>query len=394
MQRREFIKLSTLAMGATLAFNEVLTAQDKPMEIETGVLKIDPVLISPETDTMTVVWMTESASSGWVEYGIDGKLDQKAFSSSDGLVDANKSLHSVILKNLKPGTKYSYRVVTKEIQKFEPYKVTFGKTIITKENQFTTLSPDKKKYSFVMLNDLHGRWNLIDHNLNFVKDINYDFVVFNGDIIQDPQSDVAVIGFLQACSSFAGSIPIVYARGNHETRGGYARNIKDYLRPEGKYYYSFTHGPASFLVMDGGEDKADDHWAYSGLVDFDNYRTEQMYWLTSEVKKTEVKDAKVKIFVSHIPLYANGDANTCKDGVVKWGTMLDDLGIDLYLAGHTHRPDYVEANSVGNAAPVAIGGAPSMERCTVTVVDVSETKLNVKIILAGAEMVSKEIKIN
>ncbi len=229
--------------------------------------------------------------------------------------------------------------------------------------------------------------------MNFVKNVDYDFVVFNGDIINDPQDNRSTIAFLQNCSKFAGSVPIVFARGNHEARGSYARDIKKYLLPHTEYYFSFNHGDTAFLVMDGGEDKADDHWAYSGLVDFDGYRSEQQHWLAQEVKKDSIRKPKSRIFISHIPLFARGNANTCTDGVAKWGPMLEDIGIDLCLAGHTHRPDYVEKGEVGNFAPVAIGGAPNTERCTVTVIDVSEKQIDVQIILAGEEMVKKQIKL-
>lgn len=59
-------------------------------------------------------------------------------------------------------------------------------------------------------------------------------------------------------------------RGNHETRGSFARQLKDYFfYPEGNYYTAFTRGPVRFVMMDSGEDKTDDNWEYSGLVSFD-----------------------------------------------------------------------------------------------------------------------------
>ena len=68
----------------------------------------------------------------------------------------------------------------------------------------------------------------------------------------------------------------MYVRGNHETRGRFARSLHDYIAtPNGKFYYSFDAGPVHFVVLDTGEDKEDSHPAYSGLTDFTGYREEQ-----------------------------------------------------------------------------------------------------------------------
>jgi len=391
MKRRDAIEATALTLGCALVFNNRASAQTVPSQIETGAFSVNPVLLAPEPHSITVVWMTGALSTGWVEFGTDPRLDQKAFSTHDGLIDANQTLHSVTLKNLKPSTKYYYRVVTREIQEFKPYDIILGQALASKPQNFTTLSVDKKRVSFAVLNDLHNHWPSIERNLGFIKDHPCDFIVFNGDIVCDSQNDANVVNFLRAVGRFADHTPIVYVRGNHDVRGSFSRELKDYLSPKGNYYHGFTHGPARFIVMDTGEDKPDSSKVLSGLTDFENYRTEQKCWLAEELKKKEVGDSFFKIFISHIPLYAN-IGNTCKDGRKKWGPLLNDAGIDLYMAGHTHRPDYVQTGSAGNPAPVSIGGGYKEDNSTITLVEVDEDRINLQILLAGKEIVNQQIR--
>ena len=53
------------------------------------------------------------------------------------------------------------------------------------------------------------------------------------------------------------------------------------------------------VMIDCGEDKPDTIPAYAGLLDFDNYRSEQATWLKELVKTKEFKKAKYRIVISH-----------------------------------------------------------------------------------------------
>ena len=142
---------------------------------------------------------------------------------------------------------------------------------------------------------------------------------------------------------FAKEIPFVYVRGNHETRGKFARMLPNYLTtPRGKYYYSFDHGPVHFLVMDGGEDKDDTHWAYSGLADFDRYRDEQKAWLEKEIQTDAYKKAAFRIVLVHMPHRQSEDRHGVTDLHNKWRPLFNQGKIDLMISGHTHRYAVVE----------------------------------------------------
>ena len=110
-------------------------------------------------------------------------------------------------------------------------------------------------------------------------------------------------------------IDFFFVRGNHETRGPNARTLMTYFpHPSGKNYYSFNHGDVHFIILDSGEDKPDTHPVYAGIVDFDNYRTEQAEWLKKDINSEEFKKAKYKIAVYHIPLFTGSTKHGARAG--------------------------------------------------------------------------------
>ncbi len=103
-----------------------------------------------------------------------------------------------------------------------------------------------------------------------------------GDICNDMQNkDYAEIGIFDTAAQLSGgTVPCVYTRGNHETRGEFSGYLLQYLPSDtGEFYFTFEYGPMSSVVLDFGEDKIDTHPEYSGLVDYNNYRIEENDWL-------------------------------------------------------------------------------------------------------------------
>ena len=345
-----------------------------------AVIIVGPYLQAPTESSMTVMWMTDVNSTGLVEYGSLEELSFKAFSSHDGLVDSNKRLHQVTIYGLKPGKTYSYRAVSQEIIKFEPYKVTYGETAKSPVYDFTTLNRGEKNYSFIVLNDVHENVENMKDRIARAGSQPFDLVFFNGDILNHLVDERQIMEkLLKPCSeTFAGRIPFCYVRGNHEARGKYARQLKNYLgSADRKYYYSFDHGPIHFVVLDSGEDKEDSHWAYSGLNDFDRYRDQERQWLVREIESAAFKSAKFRVVLTHIPLFGSGQGHGTLDCREKWAALLNKGKVDLHISGHTHRYAIHEPVSGERDYPVVVGGAPQKERGTFIRVEVSEKELSV-----------------
>ncbi|RLD73840.1 MAG: metallophosphoesterase, partial [Bacteroidetes bacterium] len=288
--RRTFLKASaSLSAIAALAPATAIGQEiiDKPLfPKRKHVFLTKPYLQNPSENSMTIMWIVNLPSYSFVEYGETEGLGQIARKVDNGLVVAYNRINNIKLNDLKPGTKYFYRVVSKEITKFRPYDLNYGQTIKSEVYSFTTPTSQQEEVSMVIFNDLHDRPASITHLLNLTDKKTIDFTFFNGDILGHINNEKPIINhLLKTCAEeFATQTPFYFVRGNHETRGRFARDLHHYFaNPQGKQYYDFVWGSTHFTVIDSGEDKPDDHEVYAGIVDFDNYRVEQADWFKNEV---------------------------------------------------------------------------------------------------------------
>jgi predicted phosphodiesterase len=346
-----------------------------------------PYLQFPEPDAMTVMWITNKPCFSWVEYGENGTLPEKTYTETIGLYQAYNRIHKIRLENLKPNTKYSYRVCSKEIVKFEPYNVTFGETLESAVYSFTTQGISDKEFSFLIMNDIHDQPETIPFLLNLNKNNPYDLVCFNGDIMNHLDEESQIIkSLIQPCTdTFASEKPFLYIRGNHETRGVFARHLYDYLDTGETPYYAFSRGPAFFVILDSGEDKVDGDKEYSGLASFDNYRRKQALWLEQQLKSKAAKKAKYRIILMHIPPYHSGNWHGTLHCREVFGPLFNRYKVDLLIAGHTHRcgffrPGEGDPAGVERKFPVIIGGGPREGARTLIQVHVTEKALDVTVL--------------
>lgn len=187
-----------------------------------------PYLQSTAEDSMTIIWLTDKNSTAWVEYGGREPLHHKAVAMHDGLIDANTHLHKIRLSGLVPGTQYQYRVGSTEIVKVGPYSVTFGTNLVSRTATFETLNKQVDRVSAVVMKDRHQNAQTLQAFWALVKDKPVDLVVFNGDSLDYLESEEQIMGqLLQPISElFASTVPLIYVRGNHETRGQFALSAR------------------------------------------------------------------------------------------------------------------------------------------------------------------------
>lgn len=330
-----------------------------------------PYLQNLSENEVTVVWTTDKPCKSWVEFSKkeDGKsfysqLPRKAYASQDGLCCVD-TLHRVTVTGLEKNTTYFYRVLSQEVKELLPYRPVLGNIVSTdiwkKPLTFTTLDGRQETLSMVMINDIHGKNDLQKKLLEMAPPQNVDMVVFCGDMCNyiNKQSDIFT-GFLDtSVGLFASRKPFVYVRGNHETRGAYARNFFRYLAgPEGKFYYAFTYDPIRFVVLDSGEDKPDTDVEYSGLVDFDNYILEQKEWLARELESPEFRAASFRVVLSHIPFGKGGwyGSERLRKQLLP---LLEGARIDLMLSGHNHTFGFMDKGKV-TAFPIIVNSNNSV----------------------------------
>ena len=107
------------------------------------------------------------------------------------------------------------------------------------------------------------------------------------------------------------------------------------------------------VVLDAGEDKPDDNKEYSGAVDFDLFRQQQVEWLEKVVKDPMFAKAPVKVAVMHIPAISSERSwygeKRANEMLVP---ILNKAGVDIMLSGHYHRHVYIEKGTCGNKFPI------------------------------------------
>ncbi len=278
--------------------------------------------------------------------------------SNDGLVNVGNNIHKVRIKNLKPGQQYQYKLYAKEFVEYYPYKVVYGDTLISKTYAFKTFNPIQKQINFTVFCDVHDRATKLAKYLDSNNIKNQDCYFLNGDILGHIEEEVQIYsGFLDTCvSRFAAEKPFFYARGNHETRGKFARNLKNYLDlPVNKYYYALTIGNTRFVILDSGEDKPDTEEVYAGLANFDEYRLKQLEWLKKEVIGEEFQKAQFKIVIVHMPIIEDKKNWYGMQFLAEhFGPVLKEAKIDLMISGHMHENKWIKATKSGFDYPVMI----------------------------------------
>lgn len=356
--------------------------------------KSQPYLQNMCTTGVSVFWVTNKSCTSYVLYGESPDVNQKAVASHHGQIDANMPVQKIRLSNLKPGKTYFYKVVSKEIKVYKPYSIKYGDSIVSTTKSFTLPYPAKTKFSFLAFNDVHSLPAYIDTVC--MRNPEFDFVCYNGDILDDINEESEIVNSFcaPAAKYFAGSKPFVYTRGNHETRGVGTRALSQYVEsPDGEYYYTFMWGNTCFLVLDTGEDKADEHPVYAGLADYDAYRVQQANWMKKVFASSEWKHAKHRIVCGHIPASLQNDGwHGSQDITAKFVPLLNQAKVDMYICGHTHVAK-IERPSASHKYTLVIGGGPVWDNrapgTTFIKVNVDGAKLNVELHTKSGELLDQ-----
>jgi predicted phosphohydrolase len=96
-------------------------------------------------------------------------------------------------------------------------------------------------------------------------------------------------------------------------------------------------GPVCFVVLDTGEDKPDSDMEYSGITDYDNYRTEQARWLKEALKSKDYTEAKYRVVIAHLPPVTGRNLWHGQTEVLeKFVPVLNEANVDVMLSGHLH----------------------------------------------------------
>jgi len=356
--RRQFIgTLGLTTVASTVNIPSIFAKES--LKQEKHQFLTSPYLQALTPNNVSIVCLTSNQSFTWIEYG-DTDLSQKAYVEKDGFIDAYQTLFNIRLFNLKPGTTYRYQVVSKEIKTFEPYKLVYGDEIRSEAHTFTTPLEQSQEVSCLIFNDIHDRPDSFKELMRFNGDSSFDFVILNGDMFNYQADEKQIIDHLiePTTQLFASETPFIMSRGNHETRGKFARDFKNYFAyTDDRYYQAYRQGPIFWIFLDTGEDKPDDAPVYAGIVDFDSYREEQAQWLEEVMQSSAYRKAPFKVVCMHIPPFHSGDWHGTMHCRELFNPLFEKNKIDLVISGHTHKYGIHEKQN-DHSYPIVIGGGP------------------------------------
>ncbi len=249
------------------------------------------------------------------------------------------------------------RVPQNILDKAKAYSVIYRKTI-DRRAYFSLMAEEQRAdFSFRPIEktenirvyhiaDVHYRYKEAEETAGFFGD-DTDLFVVNGDI-----GEVEIFENYRETSRFTGNIskgkiPVIFVRGNHDTRGKLAEFYTSFFPAErSDTFFSFSIGPLSGVVLDLGEDKPDDHTdaaypnpdVYGGVNDFYSFRRRELEWLKS-VGKAE--KGKTVFAISHIcPVQTTRRAGDCfdieRELYAEMNGELERLGVSFMLCGHIH----------------------------------------------------------
>ena len=358
-----------------------------------------PYLQNPTADGMTVCFLAQGmdqVSVAW-RMGAAADLAETTTGPTDSAAVSLPvpgtmwTMWRVRLSGLHGGAVVQYQV---------RYRSRFGgQSGVTPLARFRTLDPAAKTLRFVMFNDLHHQDKTLASLMQFVKPEDYEFSVLLGDCLEAHPNDAELFRAWRAYLELlnAGEKPVVFVRGNHDTRNSFASRLAylfdlpnlNVAQPWGEDQWQFTlrAGPVWFLAMDTGEDEdgvnTDPRTAYKQPELWRASRRRQAVWLKDLVATKPGADAPWHIFLSHIPLYNNNpwDSPSSRD---LWEPVLRDANLDLMLAAHDHQWKLLQKNPGGRPPwPVLIGGGPSLNEGTVMVAAADATTLRVRLLAAS-----------
>ncbi len=123
--------------------NEILTAPLPIKKTITPIIEplaiIDPFASDIATSTIKIAWQTNKASDGVLWYGADIP------NTSSPSLASNSTSHSVVIKNLQPGTNYSYRIAATTVA---------GETATTDNLEFNTLAIPETPTPEIIISDI------------------------------------------------------------------------------------------------------------------------------------------------------------------------------------------------------------------------------------------------
>lgn len=264
-----------------------------------------------------------------VSIKIDGK---RYYEVNGGIIPTADDVHKIIIPQSVLDKAGKYAVIIRDVIDKKTYFPEFKEEV---EYQFDFKNDSVNNLKAYYLADIHGMYEIAK---NLVKPHNgVDFIIINGDYGEcDKKEDIYRLNeFIGQIT--LGSIPVLFVRGNHDTRGRFAEYLYKYVGMDGqKGYFKFNFRSLSGLALDCGEDKWDSSIEYNYSNVFEDYRKQELKF----IKNAKFSKDKYLFAVSHTSFMLKNSMNGIFDidyaTYNKWAKALNSKGLNFMLCGHIH----------------------------------------------------------
>ncbi len=283
---------------------------------------------SVTTDGVVVSFELRQPVEGWVVYNPLGTELTRSVEFR-----GEETLHHVHLPDLRPGTKYAYRI-------------TLGNGDRTPPGHFETPPVGFSPFTFLVYGDtrtFYGRHAIVAKRM---ATDTAAFVVHTGDLVESPTRTDWDALFSSGRELFLSKLffPVI---GNHE------RNHLSYYQlfelpgaggKVGKQWWSFRWGDVLFVGLDSNTQ----HLGFTGL-------RKETRWL----EKILSQEARFKFVFSHHPLFSSDPHYGGNEGLAKlWHPVFVRNGVTAVFCGHVHAYEHIERDGV-HYFTTGGGGAPA-----------------------------------
>ena len=314
----------------------------------------------------------------WVQVG-----DRCYYDDSNGILRSNVTTHRMTVPMEELDRAGAYTVCFRRMIERKPYRSETGE-IECYESVFRPL-PTEGPLRIYHISDAHNRVETPVAAAGYFGE-KPDLLILNGDI-PNHSGEIAYLTTIHQIASeiTEGERPVIFSRGNHDTRGIYAENIADHTPTRnGISYFSFRLGSLWGLVLDCGEDKPDDHVEYGYTICCSDFRRRETEYIREIIRNAkdeyEAEGVKTRLVISHNPFTQDYEPpfNIENETFSEWVRLLGTyVKPQLSLHGHVHRCRVslpgCKFDHRGQFCPVICGSRPEDERFIGTALILEET---------------------
>ncbi|MHA1921014.1 MAG: metallophosphoesterase [Promethearchaeota archaeon] len=302
-----------------------------------------------------ILWESKNKEDSAIFYG-----ENRDFLNYSVYNYTQTQIHLFRLTDLKPDTKYYYKVGSSEYIKDDI-------------NGFKT-APDNKNssFKFMAISDTqqetwsNGFCKKVAKKL--AKNVSdYDFLMNVGDFVYDGQDQSDWDDFFQIFGKVLNQTVLVPVIGNHDLSYPKMNESKIHskfpiyfpLSSNPNYYsYSFNYSMVHFTICD---------FQYGTDDEFTNLRKDQLDWIEKDLRQAQ--SSKYRIVSFHCPIKGSGFHGINNYMVENLLPLLQKYNVSLILNGHDHHYEHL---IIGGINSVILGGGGAFQDPHAIIIDDSQ----------------------